>query len=96
MEEALQKLELLIHHMDASPEIVTKAFLDACKAYANRQGFDLSKDYLAIHKALLPSKVAFDEEKEHIIVHESRKHPLNSILFLTKDLVEDGVESDFL
>jgi len=96
MEEALRKLELLIHHTGASSEVVTKAFLDACKAYANIQGFDLKRDYLAIHKALLPYKVAFDEEQEHIIVHESRKHPIDSILFLTKEFIEDRSQTDFL
>ena len=96
MEEALQKLELLIHHTGASPEIVTKAFLAACKDYANKQGFDLKRDYLAIHKALLPYKVVFDEDEEHIIIHESCKHPIDSILFLTKEFLEDQSESDFL
>ena len=81
MEAALQKLEILIHHMGATPEVVTKAFIDACRDYADIHGYNLDHDSMAIHKALVPFTARFNEAEEHIIVHESPKLPLNSIVF---------------
>jgi hypothetical protein len=85
MEEALQRLELLIQHTGANREVATKAFLDACKLYAVAQGFNLDVDCMAIHKALIPSKVEFNGEAEHIIVHESAQLPYNSIVFFREN-----------
>jgi len=89
MEAELQRLELLIHHMGVSKEMVTKAFLDACKDYAEREGFDLENGCMAIHRAVVPSLVEFDEAKEHIIIHDGNKFPLNSVVFFTEDYLLD-------
>ena len=89
MEAELQRLELLIHHMGVSKEMATKAFLDAYKDYAEREGFDLEKGCMAIHRAVVPSLVEFDEAKEHIIIHDGNKFSINSVVFFTEDYLLD-------
>lgn len=89
MEEALRKLELLIHHTGVNRETATRAFLDACRKYAETQGFDLDKDCMAIHRAFVPTMVQFDEAEEHIIVHENKKYPLNTIVFFRESFFQE-------
>lgn len=81
MEQAFQKLELLIQHLGVDEKIVTQAFLAACGDYAKDHGFNLLKDCMVIHRALLPSNVKFDEDKEHIIITDGNCHPFDHVVF---------------
>jgi hypothetical protein len=92
MEAELQRLELLIHHTGVSKEMVAKAFLDACKNYAAKEGFELEKGCMALHRAVVPSLVEFDEAKEHIIIHDGTKFPIDTILFFTEEYLLDQEE----
>lgn len=90
MEEALQRLEILTHHLGVNKETATKAFLDACNSYATQLGFSLGIDgCMAIHRAVVPSMVEFDEAKENIIIHDGTKFPVDTIVFFTKEFIQD-------
>lgn len=81
MEAALQRLEILIHHMGASKEVVSEAFIAACNLYAQSLGFDLKKDWMFLHRAVVPSVISIDENANHILIRNFSDTTPETVIF---------------